>query len=176
MSDTPGTRRLVSACMAGTACRYDGRAKTYGPIAEAVDAGEAVPVCPEMLGGLSSPRRPAEIVGGDGDDVLDGSARVVDDEGRDVTDAVLAGARQALAVAQAAGVTEAVLKEGSPSCGSSEIADGSFSGTRRPGRGVTTALLRRHGIAVVSEHDEAAHAGEEAGDQGQGGETSHDRR
>lgn len=145
--------------MAGWACRFDGRAKTHDGVVEQVDAGDAVPVCPEMAGGLGSPRRPAEIVGGDGEDVLDGRARVVDDRGRDVTDAVLAGAYQALAVAQAEGVTEAVLKDGSPSCGSQEVYDGSFTGTRRPGEGVTAALLRRHGVAVVSEHDEPLQGG-----------------
>lgn len=146
--------------MAGWACRFDGRAKTDTGVVEQVDAGEAVPVCPEMAGGLGSPRRPAEIIGGDGEDVLDGRARVVDDRGCDVTDAVLAGAYQALAVAQAEEVTEAVLKDGSPSCGSREVFDGSFTGTRRPGEGVTAALLRRHGVAVVSEHDEHFQGGQ----------------
>lgn len=145
--------------MAGWACRFDGRAKTADDVVEAVGAGEAVPVCPEMVGGLGSPRRPAEIVGGDGEDVLDGRARVVDDQGHDVTEEVLAGAHRALAVAQAEGVTEAVLKDGSPSCGSREVYDGSFTGTRRSGEGVTAALLRRHGVTVVSEHDEPGQGG-----------------
>lgn len=160
MSQQPSPpRRLVSACMAGRACRFDGHAKTDEAVVHEVAAGEAVAVCPEVAGGLGSPRRPAEIVGGDGEDVLDGCARVLDDQGTDVTDAVLAGARYTLAVAQAEGVDEALLKDGSPSCGSREIHDGSFTGTRRPGEGVTAALLRRHGIAVVSEHEVSGQEG-----------------
>lgn len=147
--------------MAGWACRFDGRAKTDDDVVAQVGAGEAVPVCPEMIGGLSSPRRPAEIVDGDGEDVLDGRARVVDDQGRDVTDAVLAGARQALALVREHGLSEAVLKDGSPSCGSREVYDGSFTGTRRPGEGVTAALLRRHGVRVLSEHHQPRQGGQE---------------
>lgn len=142
---------LVSACLAGCACRFDGRSKTDGDVAARVERGEAVAVCPEVAGGLGTPRRPAEIVGGDGGDVLDGRARVVDDTGRDVTDAHLAGAAEAVRAAEEAGVEAAILKDGSPSCGSSQRYDGTFSGTRRPGQGVTAAALRRAGVAVRSE-------------------------
>jgi uncharacterized protein YbbK (DUF523 family) len=113
--------------------------------------GEVLPVCPEQLGGLPTPRPPAEIVGGSGEDVLDGQARVITRDGQDVTDNYLRGALEVLRLAQLAGVDEAILKERSPSCASTEIYDGTFSGTLRPGCGVTTALLRRHGIRVVSD-------------------------
>lgn len=146
---------LVSACLAGCACRFDGRAKPQPQVQALVERGEAVAVCPEVAGGLGTPRRPAEIVGGDGDDVLDGRARVVDDTGRDVTEAHLAGAEAAVRAAREAGAAEAVLKERSPSCGSSERYDGTFSGTRRPGQGVTAAALRRAGVAVRSEAEPA---------------------
>lgn len=147
---------LVSACLAGCACRFDGRAKPQPQVQSLVDGGAAVAVCPEVAGGLGTPRRPAEIVGGDGDDVLDGRARVIDDTGRDVTDAHLQGAAEAVRAARAAGAREAVLKEGSPSCGPTERYDGTFSGVRRPGQGVTAAALRRVGVAVRSEADLAA--------------------
>nr|BBH85680.1 purine-nucleoside phosphorylase [Thermosporothrix sp. COM3] len=143
--------RLVSACMTGTPCRYNGQAKPDPRVIRLVEHQEAIAVCPEMLGGLSTPRRPAEIVGGDGDDVLDGKARVIDDSGQDVTEAFLAGAHQALKLAQAAGAREAILKEFSPSCGCATIYDGTFSGKRQAGTGVTAALLRRYGIVVRSE-------------------------
>lgn len=149
MPDPP--RRIVSACLAGQACRWDGRAKTREDVRRDVAGGHALAVCPELLGGLGSPRRPAEIVGGDGEDVLDGRARVIDDEGRDVTAAYVAGARQVLQMATDAGISEALLKERSPSCGSAETYDGTFRGRRRAGSGVTAALLRRAGIRVRSD-------------------------
>jgi uncharacterized protein YbbK (DUF523 family) len=144
-------KKIVSACFAGIHCRFDGRHNRIDEILEMIRRGEAVPVCPEQMGGLATPRPPAEIVGGDGEDVLDGKAKVVDNQGRDVTEAFLRGAYEALAVAKAVGAEEAILKERSPSCGSCTIYDGTFSGMKKPGAGVTAALLRRHGIRVVSE-------------------------
>lgn len=141
---------LVSACLAGMPCRYDARSKGSPEVLELSRRGAAVSICPEVAGGLGTPRRPAEIVGGDGADVLDGRARVVDDEGRDVTAAYLAGARRALEVAQKAGAATAILTDRSPSCGSRQVYDGTFRGTRRPGVGVTAALLERHGITVAA--------------------------
>jgi uncharacterized protein YbbK (DUF523 family) len=108
--------------------------------------------CPEVAGGLSTPRAPAEIVGGDGEDVLDGHARVVTESDVDVTEAFLCGARGALRAALGAGVKLAVLKSKSPSCGSKAIYDGSFSSARISGQGVTSALLSRHGVRVFTEH------------------------
>lgn len=139
---------LVSACLRGVPCRFDGRHKTTPESAEAVAGRTVVPFCPEVAGGLPTPRRPAELVGGDGQDVLDGTARVVDDTGRDVTAEFLAGARRALEAARRTGCTEALLMPRSPSCGRGEVYDGSFTGALTRGDGVTAALLERHGITV----------------------------
>lgn len=109
---------------------------------------EVVSFCPEVAGGLATPRRPAELVGGDGHDVLDGTARVVEDTGRDVTAEFVDGARRALAAARHGGCTEALLMPRSPSCGRGVVYDGSFAGELVPGDGVTAALLERNGIAV----------------------------
>jgi uncharacterized protein YbbK (DUF523 family) len=110
-------------------------------------------VCPEVDGGLGTPRPPAEIVGGDGADVLAGRARVVTSGGADVTGAYVAGARRALAVAQESGARAAILKSRSPSCGKGGIYDGSFSRSLRAGDGVTAALLRANGIEVVTDEE-----------------------
>ncbi|MFF9126377.1 DUF523 domain-containing protein [Streptomyces sp. NPDC014889] len=139
---------LVSACLRGVPCRFDGRHKMSSEIEEAVAGREVVSFCPEVAGGLVIPRRPAELVGGDGHDVLDGTARVVDDTGRDVTAEFVNGARRALAAARDAGCAEALLMPRSPSCGRGAVHDGSFAGELVPGDGVTAALLERHGIVV----------------------------
>ena len=144
---------LVSACLAGRACRYDGAANPDDEVARLVAEGRAVLVCPEEDGGLGTPRPPAEIVGGDGHDVLDGTAKVVTRGGADVTDAYVKGARLALAAAREAGATEALLKARSPSCGRGAIYDGSFSRTIRTGDGVTVALLAREGVRIRTEED-----------------------
>lgn len=143
--------KIVSACFTGIHCRYDQQHNALAEIRRLVREGKAIPVCPEQAGGLPTPRNPAEIVGGDGEDVLDGKARVIDNQGNDVTKQFLDGARKTLAVALAVGAKQAILKERSPSCGSCMIYDGTFRGGKKPGVGVTAALLRRHGIEVVSE-------------------------
>ena len=140
----------VSECLRGTPCRYDGMTKPNKGARELVKAG-AVCICPEVLGGLDTPRSPAEIQGGDGFDVLCGKAKVVNKAGEDVTAQYVKGAEIVLELCKKYGVTEAVLKEKSPSCGSSLIYDGSFTGTLRPGVGVTAALLLRNGITVRDE-------------------------
>jgi uncharacterized protein YbbK (DUF523 family) len=142
---------LVSACLAGCACRFDGSSNKDDEVARLVTAGRAVLVCPEEEGGLGTPRPPAEIVGGDGRDVIEGRARVMTEAGVDVTEAYLAGARAALEAALDAGATTAVLKARSPSCGKGVIYDGSFSRSRRAGVGVTTALLEANWIEVLSD-------------------------
>jgi len=147
---------LVSACLLGERVRYNGDHKRCDDDAlwRWVDEGRVVPVCPELAGGLGVPRPASEIIGAAGGaKVLDGEARVVSSEADDVTAAFLRGAEIALALAQAHGVRVAVLKEGSPSCGVRLTADGTFSGVKVDDSGVTTALLRRHGIVVFSEHE-----------------------
>ncbi|MFI1827021.1 DUF523 domain-containing protein [Streptomyces sp. NPDC020412] len=139
---------LVSACLQGVPCRFDGRDKAAPEVVEAIGGRDVVAFCPEVAGGLETPRRPAELVGGDGHAVLDGRARVVDDAGRDVTGAFVAGARRALEAARRAGCEEALLMPRSPSCGRGVVYDGGFSGRLTEGDGVTAALLGRHGIEV----------------------------
>ena len=149
-------RILVSACLLGRPVRYDGSDNAIGEDQLALweEQGRVVPFCPEVAGGLSTPRPPAEIIDGGGGEVLDGRGRLETDEGEDVTDAFLAGAEGALQAGLEAGVSAAILKEGSPSCGSGYIYDGTFSGTKVDGaRGVTAALLERHGIPVFAEHE-----------------------
>ena len=146
-------RVLVSACLAGRACRYDGAANPDDEVAALVAQGRAILVCPEEDGGLGTPRPPAEIVGGDGHDVLDGRARVVTRAGEDVTDAYLRGARMALEAARAQGAGDAILKARSPSCGRGCVYDGSFSRTTVPGDGVTAALLAREGVGIRTEEE-----------------------
>ncbi len=144
---------LVSACLAGRACRFDGTGARQDAVTKLIAEGRAVLVCPEVDGGLGTPRPPAEIVGGDGSDVLAGRARVVADTGRDVTEEYLRGARKALEAAREAGAEVAILKARSPSCGKTAIYDGTFTRTLQAGDGVTAALLARNGIAVFADED-----------------------
>jgi len=116
-----------------------------------IDENKAMTVCPELLGGLTVPREPAEIIGGNGEDVLDGKASVIGKSGKDVTKLFIEGAFATLKKAQELNATLVVLKEFSPSCGSSMIYNGEFKGQKIVGNGVTTALLKRNGINVISE-------------------------
>ena len=141
---------VVSACLLGVRCRYDGGDSRNEAAIKWKKTFELIPVCPEEAGGLPTPRPPAEIVSGDGDDVLNGTAKVMTADGTDVTEAYLKGAYHALKVAQSHGATQVILKARSPSCGCGDIYDGTFSGTLTIGDGVTTALLKRHGIIVTS--------------------------
>ena len=151
-------RVLVSSCLLGEHVRYDGDHKRADSdvLVEWHREGRIVPFCPEVAGGLSVPRAPAEIQAGTGDDVLHGTARVVDREGRDVTAAFVSGAEGAVAEASRHGVRLAVLKQNSPSCGNLFIYDGTFTGARREGRGVAAAALTEAGVRVFSENEIAA--------------------
>jgi uncharacterized protein YbbK (DUF523 family) len=151
---------LVSSCLLGEPVRYHGGdAQCPSSILDRWKAeGRLVPICPETAGGLPVPRPPAEIAGGDGSAVLRGDACVGDSTGVDVTAAFLQGARASLETAVANGVRLAVLKDGSPSCATSYIHDGSFRGQRGSGQGVTAAMLSQAGIRLFSERqlEEAA--------------------
>ena len=152
---------LVSACLLGQPVRYDGRASGHPDLLQTwQQQGRVVPLCPEVAGGLPTPRPPAEIPGGQGGAVLDGEAQVVTVLGEDVSAEFLAGARLALELVRRNGIRVAVLKAGSPSCGNRLVYDGTFSGNKIAGEGVTSALLRREGVLVFSELelDEAARA------------------
>jgi len=149
---------LVSSCLAGLKVRYNGTHSLNSKIYELAKEHKAVTICPELMGGLSTPREPAEIIGGDGDDVLDGRAKVVDKSGKDVTEFYMKGAYAALEKAKKINATIVVLKENSPSCGSSMIYNGEFMNKKIAGQGVTTALLRRNGIRVISEEQFAKYS------------------
>ncbi|MBB3944966.1 uncharacterized protein YbbK (DUF523 family) [Rhizobium skierniewicense] len=144
---------LISACLLGHAVRYDGMGKAFlhPAIERWKDEGRLVTICPEMAGGMPVPRPPAEIENGaSGLDVLEGTARVLEITGGDVTAQFIAGAQKALAFAKDNDCGYALLIDGSPSCGSVAIYDGSFSGRKQAGQGVTAALLGQAGIAVFS--------------------------
>ncbi len=143
---------LVSACLLGHPVRYDGKGGgPFDQLARWQQEGRLVVLCPEVAGGLPTPRPPAEIPGGQGSQVLDGGAQVLTVGGADVTAPFLAGAEQALQLVRHHGIHIAILKSGSPSCGNQLTYDGTFSGTKVSGEGVTTALLRREGVQVFSE-------------------------
>ena len=144
---------LVSACLAGCCCRYNGKAYGNEPLRSLARQGLIEVACPETLGGLSVPRPRAEIVGGTGDDVLLGRACVLNEYGEDVTDIFLRGAFYVLEIVQREGIKHAILKDKSPSCGVYRVYDGSFKGRLRKGRGVTSALLYRHGVTLFSEDE-----------------------
>lgn len=137
-------RVLVSACLLGLRCRYDGRALEPCRLPEGICP---VPVCPEQLGGLPTPRPPSRLYGGDGRAVLEGRARVVAEGGEDVTEAFLRGAQEAVKLAQAVGAKRAFLKERSPSCGVRWIW---LADELVEGKGVAAAALEKAGIEIVS--------------------------
>lgn len=145
---------IVSACLAGIKCRYDGKSTPDDKVLKLLSEGKAIPVCPEQLGGCTTPRPATEISGGTGADVLDGKCRVITKDGNDVTEQFIKGAEEVERIAATAGVKKAVLKSRSPSCGCGVIYDGTFSGRRIPGNGVTAELLLRKGIQVVTEDEE----------------------
>ncbi|KAA1042396.1 DUF523 domain-containing protein [Macrococcus equipercicus] len=142
---------LVSSCLIGEEVRYDGRHQLNSSLKTLVDDGKAIAACPELMGGLLVPRTPAEIIGGAGEDVWQGTAQVMTRDGRDVTADYKAGAERFLEICLQHHITTVILKENSPSCGSQAIYDGTFSGEKIAGEGVTTALLLANGIKVYSE-------------------------
>ena len=134
-------RILVSACLLGCRCRYDGASKKHPLVKRLAERHTLVPVCPEQLGGLPTPRPPAERRG----------ARVVTGAGTDVTEPYRRGAEETLRLCRVLGCEAAVLKERSPSCGCGEVYDGTFSGRLTAGDGVTAALLLGSGVPVYGE-------------------------
>lgn len=134
---------LVSACLLGCPCRYDGKSKPNDTVLALMEQHTLIPICPEQMGGLATPRVPAERRG-------DG---VFTETGGDVTAQYRCGAEEALRLAKLYGCTHAILKERSPSCGSGQIYDGSFSRTLTDGDGVTAALLKENGITVLGENE-----------------------
>ena len=137
---------IVSSCLAGDECRYNGTSSRVEKIALLVDEGKAIKVCPELLGGLSTPRACCEIK-----KLANGEKKVFNKDGEDVTDAFLDGAKKTLEIAVSNGIKHAILKSNSPSCGIERVYDGSFSGKLVLGNGFTAKLLSEHGICVESE-------------------------
>ncbi len=133
---------IVSKCLAGEPCRYDGKDNLAPEIGALVERGEAVAVCPEVLGGLPTPRTPSE---------LQPDGRILDKQGEDVTEAFARGAERAMAICRKRGCTGAILKARSPSCGKGVIYDGSFTGKRVAGNGVFAQMLLDAGIPVMTE-------------------------
>lgn len=134
---------LVSACLLGTACRYDGKSKVNIQVTDLIQKHNLIPVCAEIFGGLSTPRPPAEIVGD----------KVINSESNDVTENYVRGAIEVLKLARLYDAKIAILKERSPSCGSGRVYDGTFSGTLTDGDGICARLLRENGITVFGESE-----------------------
>ena len=134
---------LVSACLAGVKCAYDGKARPCQKVIELVEQDKAIPVCPEQLGGMPTPRIPCEQQGN----------KVVNQEGQDKTAEFKKGAQEALKIAKFAGCQKAILKSKSPSCGAGQVYDGTFTNNVIDGDGVFAGLLRKNGIEVLTEKE-----------------------
>lgn len=145
---------LVSSCLLGNKVRYNASCLSIPDtdLQWLQSNMKLVTLCPEVSAGLPTPRAPAEIIAGQGQDVLNGSARVVEKDGTDVTAPFIRGAQNALALCQQQQIKYAVLAQGSPSCGSAKIYDGTFTGVKVDGSGVTAALLTGNGVRVFSQH------------------------
>lgn len=137
---------LISACLLGCACRYDGECREYD-MGDIKDRYELIPFCPEIFGGLPTPRIPSEIRGD----------KVINSMGEDVTDKFLKGANEALRLCRMLGIKKAVLKSNSPSCGKGYVYDGTFSGRLTEGDGITARLLSANGIDIKNENDNCYH-------------------
>jgi uncharacterized protein YbbK (DUF523 family) len=138
---------IVSSCLAGVNCRYDGRNTEIKEIVEMVKEGKAIPLCPELLAGLPTPRKCCELVENCGEQC------VISSDGQDFTRNYLEGAEKTLAIARILGIDKAILKSKSPSCGFGRVYDGTFTGKLIEGNGLTAQLLVNNGIKVYSEQD-----------------------
>ena len=144
---------IVSACLAGVACRHDGTGRENELIQELAANRLAMPMCPEVLGGREIPRTPCEIQGGTGADVIAGRAKVTDKNGKDVTKEIMEGVNTVLKAVERMNVTAVILKSKSPTCGCGSIYDGSFSGKLIAGDGVLAAALKQKGVKVYTEEN-----------------------
>jgi uncharacterized protein YbbK (DUF523 family) len=148
--------KLVSACLLGLGCKWNGKIKLDKKVAKLTKGETLIPICPEQLGGLPTPRKPCGIFGGKGEDVLDGKAKVLSArDGEDFTKNFIKGAKESLKIAKIFGIKEAILKQGSPSCGFGRTyqLDKKLKNRKVEGNGVTAALFKRHGIKVMTEED-----------------------
>jgi uncharacterized protein YbbK (DUF523 family) len=145
--------KIISACLCGINCKYNGGNNFNPYFLEMLIHGEVIPMCPEQLGGLPTPRTACEIHGGTGADLLAGRAVALTRTGKDVTAAFLKGAQEVLNIAVQVDAKGAILKSRSPSCGVGMIYDGTFTGRMMSGDGVTAAMLKQHGIKVWNEQE-----------------------
>lgn len=144
---------IVSACLVGVNCKYNGENNSNEIVEKFLKDKEFIIICPEQLGGLTTPRNPSEIIYKDGFEVLKGNSKVISCDNVDVTDNFVKGAKEALKIAQMYNCKKALLKEGSPSCGCNLIYDGTFTGKKKSGMGVTSALFTENNIDVFSEKE-----------------------
>ena len=147
---------IVSACLLGENCKYSGGNNKSENVIKYLEDKEYILVCPEQLGGLSTPRNPSEIItygNKDGNDVLSGCTKVLSNKGIDVTKYFIQGAEETLKIAKEHNAKTAILKAGSPSCGYKKIYDGTFLGNKIQGMGVTAAILNKENIALLDEDD-----------------------
>lgn len=144
---------LVSSCLLGLDTKYDGNSNANELLKKYSNRGKFIPFCPEMLGGLPTPRPSSEIIEGSGEDVLCGSAKVMSKEGKDETENYIRGAMETAKLIELFPVTCAIMKQRSPSCGKDMIYDGTFSGSKRIGKGVAAAMLQRYNIPIYTEEE-----------------------
>ena len=144
---------LVSACLVGENCRYNGKAKPNQAVLEYLKGKQYIAICPECEANLPIPRLPCEILGGEGQDVLEGKAKILNRAGTDLTREFMDGAEKILATVKDNAIDTAILKEGSPSCGVHRIHTGNFDRKTKKGMGLCARLLHNHGIDVFSEKD-----------------------
>jgi uncharacterized protein YbbK (DUF523 family) len=143
---------IISACLCGVNCKYNGQNNLNERCLKLFREGKAVLVCPEQLGGLQTPRNPVEL-NNRASQVVEGNGNALSNNGEDVTKQFLNGAYETLKIARELGATKAILKEGSPSCGSNFIYDGTFTGNKIEGKGITAYILEKEGITVFSDED-----------------------
>ena len=144
---------LVSACLVGIECNYKGESKPHEAVLSLIKEKKAIPICPEQLGGLTTPRSGARIATGRGQDVIDGKSGLLTDDGGNVTKQYIRGAEQTLKIAKMFNCDTVILKQGSPSCGKGKTQGGEEERSLFQGDGVTTVLLERNGIKVLTEED-----------------------
>ena len=144
---------IVSACLVGVNCKYDGGNNDNNKVKEFLKDKKYVIICPEQLGGLTTPRKPSEIYNIGGQEVLKRNSKVISCENKDVTKNFIQGAEETLKIAKEHNVKTAILKAGSPSCGYKKIYDGTFLGNKIQGMGVTAAILNKENIALLDEDD-----------------------
>ncbi|PKM76806.1 MAG: DUF523 domain-containing protein [Firmicutes bacterium HGW-Firmicutes-15] len=145
--------KLISACLCGINCKYNGGNNMNPYYWALLRQGGFIPICPEQLGGLPTPRTASEVVGGTGEDVINGNAQVFTRDGQDLTNSFLKGAQETLRIAIQTGIDGAILQSRSPSCGHGKIYDGSFTGNLIDGNGVTVALLKKNDIKIWNDQD-----------------------